>query len=178
MLRRVGIGARDEHAEARDVRERRPHLLTVDHPLVTVAIGPGRKTRDVAARTGFAEELAPDLFAGEERTQVPLLLHVAAVGDDGRRTHAVADGVAPIRTRRIRLGEPRVHDVHQPGREAEASVALREVHPREPEVELRTEELDGRSLRGIVLGEQLLAEIENQLVVSCLLRAFKDKKRR
>ena len=53
--------------------------------------------------------------------------------------------------------------VHQPGRQAEAAVALRKVHPRETEVELRAEEVDGRGLRRVVLGEQLLAQIENPL---------------
>ena len=35
----VGIGARDDEAPVRHVRERRPHLLPVDHPLVAVALG-------------------------------------------------------------------------------------------------------------------------------------------
>ncbi len=40
---------------------------------------------------GLAEQLAPDLLAGEQRAQVALLLLVGAVGDDGRR--------APCRSR-------------------------------------------------------------------------------
>src|SRR5205823_1051497 len=79
VFRRVGIGARDEHPPARDVRERGPHLLSVHDPLVAVAHRTRREAGHVAAGAGFAEELAPDLFTGEERTQVALLLRVAAV---------------------------------------------------------------------------------------------------
>src|SRR4051812_42119394 len=39
VLRRVRVGARDEHAEVADLRGRRPHLLAGDDPLVTVFLG-------------------------------------------------------------------------------------------------------------------------------------------
>ena len=57
-------------AEARDVRERRPHLLAVEHPLVAVAHRPRREAADVGARARLAEHLAPDLLAREERAEV------------------------------------------------------------------------------------------------------------
>ena len=47
----------------RDVRERGPHLLAVDDPLVAVADRARRQAGDVGARAGLAEHLAPDLFA-------------------------------------------------------------------------------------------------------------------
>ena len=103
VLRLLGVGAHDDDAEARDVRERRPHLLAVDDPLVTVAHRARREARDVGARARLAEHLAPDLFAREQRAQVAALLLVAAVRDDRRRAHAVADRVAAVRKRRARL---------------------------------------------------------------------------
>ena len=61
----------------RALGERRPDLLAVDHPLVAVAHGPGAEGGEVGAGAGLAEELAPDLLAGEQREQVALLLLLA-----------------------------------------------------------------------------------------------------
>ena len=70
LRRRVGIGAREQDAEVRDVRERRPDLLPVHDVLLAVA----RRARvvqrrEVAARVGLAEQLAPDLGAVEDAGQ-------------------------------------------------------------------------------------------------------------
>ena len=41
MLRRLAVGAAQHEAPVGPVRERRPHLLPADHPLVAVALGAG-----------------------------------------------------------------------------------------------------------------------------------------
>jgi hypothetical protein len=60
------IGARDEDAPARHVGKRGPHLLPVDDEFFAVAHGTRLQRREVAAGTGLAEELAPDLGAVED----------------------------------------------------------------------------------------------------------------
>ncbi len=67
-----------------EVGERGPHLLAVDDPLVAVADARVESDGDVGAGAGLAEELAPDLLAGEQRAQVTPrvapLLWVTTVG--------------------------------------------------------------------------------------------------
>ena len=73
--------------------KRGPDLLTADDPFVPVPFGPGGERREVRSRPGLAEQLAPDLLAGEERQQVALLLLGAARMEDGGTRPADADGV-------------------------------------------------------------------------------------
>ena len=84
MLRHVGVGAGEQHAEVGDLRAGRPHLLTVDDPLVAVADRLGLQAGEVGAGARLAEELAPRLLAGDDVGQEPRALLVGAVGDDGR----------------------------------------------------------------------------------------------
>ena len=63
-----------------DVGERRPDLLARDDPFVAVADRTGGESRHVGSCARLAEELAPDLFAREERPQVALSLLGRAVG--------------------------------------------------------------------------------------------------
>src|SRR3546814_9129741 len=51
----------DQDAVAGDVRTGGPHLLAVHHPFVAVMFGSGLDAREVRARAGFGEQLAPDL---------------------------------------------------------------------------------------------------------------------
>ena len=74
VLGHVRVGAHDEQAPAGDVGQGGPHLLAVDDPLVAVAHALGRQAGEVGAGAGLGEQLAPDLLAGEQRAQVPLLL--------------------------------------------------------------------------------------------------------
>ena len=53
---------------------RRPHLLTVEHPLVAVADGLARQSGEVAPGAGFGEQLAAELVELEERPAPPLAL--------------------------------------------------------------------------------------------------------
>ena len=86
VLRDVGIGAGEEHADVGDLRARRPHLLPVDDPLVAVRDRRGGEAGEVGAGARLAEELAPRLAAGDGVADVALLLLVGAVHRDrGRR---------------------------------------------------------------------------------------------
>ena len=80
VLGRLGVGAGDEHPPLGEVGEGGPHLLAVDDPLVAVAHGLGGEAGDVGAGARLGEQLAPHLLAGEQRTQVALLLLVASRG--------------------------------------------------------------------------------------------------
>ena len=63
VLRHVGVRCGTSSIpHLRDVRERRPHLLAVDDPLVAVAHRARREPGDVGAGARLAEELAPDLL--------------------------------------------------------------------------------------------------------------------
>jgi hypothetical protein len=87
------VGAGEQDAVVRDVRQRRPDLLAVDHPVVAVPDGGGAQRRQVGAGRRLAEQLAPDVVGPQQAGEVPLPLVVAAVGDDGRPAHAQADVV-------------------------------------------------------------------------------------
>ena len=101
MFRRRRIGAGEQQAEVCVVRTGRPHLLTVDHELVTVGDGARAEVREVGARVGLAEQLAPDLVRAQQRPEVARLLVGAPVGHqrrtregDRRRDEAAAHVVA------------------------------------------------------------------------------------
>ncbi len=113
MLRRVGVGAREQQPVARLVRLRRPDLRAVHDPLVAVADGAGRQAGDVGTGAGLAEELAPDLLGGEDRPQEALLLLARAAGDDRRAAHADAHGVADPRVATAGRFERLVDDLLQ-----------------------------------------------------------------
>src|SRR5204862_6746311 len=81
---KIGIGARDQHAEVAELRRRRPDLLTVDHELVAVAFRAALQAREVGARPGLAEELTPRVLPGEDAPQPGVLL-LAAAGPRDRR---------------------------------------------------------------------------------------------
>ena len=164
VLGHVGIGAGEEQSEAGLVPQRRPHLLPVHHPLVAVALGPGREPGEVGARTRLREQLAPDLLGCEERPQVPQPLLVSAVVHDRGRDHAEADRVE--REVRRRAGGIELLDDESLLRRigCDAPGALRRVDPRQPGVEARTEERRGCSGRRWMLVEELLDESCDLLV--------------
>ena len=97
VLLGLGVGTDDEDAPVGDVRPARPHLLAVDDPLVAVEDGPGLRPGKVGAAAGLGEALAPDLLAGQQRSQVALLLLVAAPRDDRRTGHAEPDAADVVR---------------------------------------------------------------------------------
>src|SRR3954451_21808849 len=62
-----------------------PDLLSVDEPLIAAELGPRYRTGDVRSATRFAEQLAPDILAGQNAQQELLLLPIGAVRENGRR---------------------------------------------------------------------------------------------
>ena len=100
----VGVAARDEDAPVGDVRERRPHLLAVDDEAVAVGSEPRARAhgREVGARAGLGEALAPDLLGREDLLEVLLLLRLGAVRDDRRPRHPEPDHAEVRRRLRAR----------------------------------------------------------------------------
>ena len=116
VLRHVPVGAGEEHAELGMVGRGVPHLLSVDHPLVAVALGSGREAGEVGAVAWLAEELAPHVLTGEDRMEELASQRVGPVGEDRRcrQPHAPADG----RTNGAGVRDLVVHDRLGPRREA------------------------------------------------------------
>ena len=87
----VGVGSGQEQPERGVVRPRRPHLLTIDHPVVAVTLGATGHAREIGPCTGLGEQLAPDLVATKQRRQVAIALRIGPVREQRRRTHPVTD---------------------------------------------------------------------------------------
>src|SRR4051794_351898 len=93
VLGGVEVGARDEHAPLRLVRERGPDLLPGHDPLAVRLHGLRLERREVGAGLGLGEALAPDLVGGEDRLEEALLLLLGAVRDHDRAAHHEAEHV-------------------------------------------------------------------------------------
>ena len=92
VVARPGRSLADDLADVGEVRSGCPHLLAGDEPVIAVG---GRLRLDgceVRARPGFAEQLAGDEVAAVEGRQVPALLSLVGVAQDGGRDHAQAHG--------------------------------------------------------------------------------------
>ena len=137
------------------VGQRRPHLLAVDDPLVTVAHRPGGEAGHVRSGAGLAEELAPDLLAREERAEVARPLLVGPVGEDRGRRHAVADDVAVGLVGRVDGAQLALDQALEIGAHPEAPQPDRERHPGEAGVETGTQELHRRRGGRVVVGQQV-----------------------
>ena len=90
---RLGIGADQQLAPVGHLGEARPDLLAGDDVLVAVAHALARQRRQVAARAGLAESLAPHLLAAQDAGQVLGLLLGAGLGHDRRPRVQRADEV-------------------------------------------------------------------------------------
>ena len=95
----VDIGAGDEDAAVANVRQRRPHLLAVDDPLVAVSNGTGLEARHIGAGTGLGEHLAPDLVRPDQLRLVGGALLVGAVLVEHRQAHPLADAEVDLHDR-------------------------------------------------------------------------------
>ena len=95
VLGHARVGAGEQDRPPRLVRHRGPDLLTGDDPVVAVAHRAGAERGEVGAGAGLAEELAPHLLAGPQRTQPAPPLLVGAVAQDRRRRHAEPDADPP-----------------------------------------------------------------------------------
>ena len=87
------LGARHHETPLRPVRQRRPHLLAVDHPLVAVEHGGGGHVGQVAAGSGLGIALTPQLGDVEDAGQEPLLLLRGSEGDQRRAEQFLAEVV-------------------------------------------------------------------------------------
>src|SRR6266481_8070585 len=75
---------RQQKPPMRLVRAGGPHLLPVDDPLIAAELGSRHRTGHVGAAAWFAEQLAPDILAGQNAQQELLLLQISAVRENGR----------------------------------------------------------------------------------------------
>src|ERR1700741_2411082 len=73
-----------------------PYLLALDVPPAVHLGGGGTQRGQVRARLRLGEQLAPDLLAGEDRSQVALLLGVRTELDDRGPGEVLADDVEPL----------------------------------------------------------------------------------
>ncbi len=155
----IGIRTGDDEPERRDVRQGRPHLLTVEDPLVAVSLGPGGQAGNVGPRPGLAEELAPDLLVGEEGSQVARLLLWCPMRDDGGRAHAVTDGVLDPGLRGAACVQPLHGALLVLRREPEPTAIGREMHPGQTPVELLLEEPLGLGRGGREVGQEAVYQV-------------------
>ena len=107
VLRHVGVGAGDEHAEVGHLAAGGPHLLAGDDPLVAVLDGTGLQAGEVGAGAGLAEQLAPGLLAGDDVADVEVDLLLRAVGGDRRGGEQQAEAAGGAE--RAELGDGVLH---------------------------------------------------------------------
>jgi pimeloyl-ACP methyl ester carboxylesterase len=139
VLGQLRIGPCQQQAPAGNVRPARPHLLPVDHPLVAVpASGRGHRGQ-VATSPGLAEELAPDLFTREQRSQVALHLGRAPVVVDRRGDHPNTQRISVERLGHAPGAQSRIDLGLSGRRKASPTRALTKMDPRQPAVELLAE---------------------------------------
>src|SRR5581483_9509227 len=93
VLRRVRVRARQEEDVVGVLRLRRPDLLPVDDPLVTVELGARLERREIGTGVGLAEPLAPRDLAREDLGQELLLLLLAPPLQDRGADERVAEEV-------------------------------------------------------------------------------------
>src|SRR5207302_4092803 len=117
-----------------DVTEAAPDLLSVEHVIVTVAFRPGAQRREVAARAGLREPLAPHLVAAQHAREMVAFLVVGSLLDERRAGVQQADEVhADVRRAHARrLFE---EDELLGRRRGLAAVLLRPAQPGEAAVE-------------------------------------------
>ncbi len=97
VLGHVRVGAGQEEDVVGVLRLGRPHLLPVDHPFVTVELGPCLEAGQVRAGVGLAEALAPRDLPFEDARDELLLLLLGAPLQDGRADQRVAEEVGAQR---------------------------------------------------------------------------------
>ena len=92
------LGAAHDEAPVRPLRERRPHLLPVDDPLVALTARPGLHVRQVGAGVRLGVALAPELGARHDAGQEPLLDLGRGEVDQRRTEQPLADEPGTSRT--------------------------------------------------------------------------------
>ncbi len=103
MAGRAAIRAAEDEAPIGPVRERRPDLLTGDHPLVSVALGACLHVGEVGAGVRLRVPLAPHVLARRDpREEAALLLLGTEVQDRGA-DQPLADDADATRTAGARV---------------------------------------------------------------------------
>src|SRR4029453_12826961 len=87
VLRRLRVGAREQEAHVRVVREGGPHLLAAHEPAFAIPHGAGRERGQVRAGARLAEELTPEDVTARGGLEEARLLGLAAVLDQRRAEH-------------------------------------------------------------------------------------------
>ena len=129
VLRRVGIGAHQQHAPVGVAREAGPHLLAVDDEVVAVEHGARLQRRQIGAGVGLGESLTPDLVGRRgSLCRWRLLLLLGAVRDQHRPAHGQAGEVDE--QRRLGARHLLLEDDLLDQRRAAAAVRLRPVRRR------------------------------------------------
>src|SRR5262249_59042103 len=112
LVRGGRIRAGQAHAPVRELRVARPHLLAVQQPTVISGYGARAHRRQVAARAGLADQLAPQLARRADVRQPARLLLERPVGEQRRPDEVHADPSDQLRGARPRqlLGDDEVLD--------------------------------------------------------------------
>ncbi len=117
-----GVGAHQAEAPVGVLRARGPDLLAVDQIVVALVLALGLQRGEIRSRARLGEALAPAQFALDDRRDVPALLLLTAIFQQGRAEHhhAHAANGAP--------GADLVHFLLQgaglAGRQAAAAIGL------------------------------------------------------
>src|SRR5262249_54948437 len=91
VLGGIEVAARHQHAPVAVLRPGGPDLLSVDDPLLAARLRARAQSREVRARAGFGEQLAPNLLPAQRLAGVAVALHLGAPGAQGGDAHAEAD---------------------------------------------------------------------------------------
>src|SRR5262249_58278252 len=97
MPARGGVGAGEEDRPLRVLCPARPDLLAGHAEAVAVGLGERADRGEVAAGIRLAEELAPDLVAGQDRREETARLRLGALRGQRRPRIVVADPVVQPR---------------------------------------------------------------------------------
>ena len=142
MLDSLCVGTHNKQSPFRQVCECGPYLLAIHYPLVSVANTFCRQTGEVRASTWLGEQLAPDFFTSEQGAEITRLLRIATPLNNCWTTHSISDWISCVSTRCTGLHKFLVNNLLELRRNAEATAADGEMHPRKTEVELFTQKVD------------------------------------
>jgi hypothetical protein len=126
VLGRARIGPHEQEAPVRDVAHARPDLLAVHDVVIAVSHRAGLEVREVGARVGLGEALAPHLVGGEDVPQMALLLLRRAVLHQGGAEHRDAAAIHDLR--RLGASHLLIKDHHLGEARASAAELGRPVH--------------------------------------------------
>src|SRR5256712_4447712 len=117
VLRGRRVGTDEQEAPVGDVSHARPDLLTVHDEVIALPHGARLEIRQVRARVGLGESLAPELVGRQDSRQEPRLLRRGPVlherGAEHRHTAAV-DELRRLGTRHLLVEDDHLDDRRTP----------------------------------------------------------------